>query len=100
MFARIADPTFDVPSDTYYRNLLAKVGIINTFIMIIVILCQMYTKGKATVKEALEKDNPSTISLALDGWTAHHHDYLGAIASNLSLYLFPLPFCPLLPQSS
>ena len=36
-----------------------------------------FTKIKGVLREKLETDNPPTISVGLDGWSAHHHGYLG-----------------------
>ena len=51
--------TFQVASDKYYRDMLDP----------------SYKKIKGTLKEKLELDNPPTISVGLDGWSAHHHGY-------------------------
>ena len=42
---------------------------------------QIYEKGRATIQQFIEEDAPEFVSLALDGWSAHHHGYMGAIAS-------------------
>ena len=42
---------------------------------------QIYEKSKLRVREALDKDKPRYMSLALDGWSYHHHGYIGAITS-------------------
>ena len=44
---------------------------------------QIYNKGKATIKNFIAKEKPQFVSLALDGWSAHHHGYLGSIASTV-----------------
>ena len=36
-----------------------------------------YTKIKGSLKLKLEADDPPTISIGLDGWSAFHHGYLG-----------------------
>ena len=33
----------------------------------------------STVKNRVQEDSPPTVSLQLDGWTAHHTGYMGAI---------------------
>ena len=40
-----------------------------------------YAKGKATIEQYIVKEHPEFVSLALDGWSIHHHGYMGAIAS-------------------
>ena len=44
---------------------------------------QIYDKGKARIKKYIEDEKPEFVSLALDGWSIHHHGYIymGAIAS-------------------
>ena len=37
--------------------------------------------GRATIKQYVEEEHPEYVSLALDGWSIHHHGYMGAIAS-------------------
>ena len=36
-----------------------------------------YNKIKESLKQKIATDAPSTVSPALDGWTAFHHGYLG-----------------------
>ena len=45
------------------------------------IAAQVNEKSKLRVREALDKDKPRHMSLALDGWSQHHHGYIGAITS-------------------
>ena len=75
----VADPTFTLSSDSYYRRLLLKVSHIsngsNNF------LFQIYDNSKQKIKKQLEDDKPRKISLGLDGWSQHHHGYIGCIAS-------------------
>ena len=42
---------------------------------------QIYDKGRLTIKQFIDKEKPDFVSLALDGWSVHHHGYMGAIAS-------------------
>ena len=35
-----------------------------------------------TIKQFITKESPDFVSLALDGWSVHHHGYMGAIASS------------------
>jgi len=67
MLCGALDPSFSLSSDFYYRSLLAKI----------------YNKGKAKIKDFIAKEKPQFVSLALDGWSAHHHGYLGSIASTV-----------------
>ena len=63
-----ADPSFSLSSDFYYRQLLKKI----------------YTKGKLAIKNFIQKDSPTSVSLSMDGWSQHHHGYLGAIANYIT----------------
>ena len=38
---------------------------------------QVYEKGVDTVKAMLLDDEPQFIAAALDGWSQHHHGYIG-----------------------
>ena len=38
-------------------------------------------KGVEAVKARLAEDDPESVSLQLDAWTAHHTGYMGAILS-------------------
>ena len=40
---------------------------------------QAYDKGVETVRQKLEEADPAVVSLQMDGWTANHHSYMGAI---------------------
>jgi hypothetical protein len=40
-------------------------------------LVQVYEKGVNTVKAMLRDDEPQFIAAALDGWSQHHHGYIG-----------------------
>ena len=42
---------------------------------------QIYTKGKTTIHQFITDEKPEFVSLALDGWSQHHHGYIGSIAS-------------------
>merc|ERR1719239_48475 len=44
----------------------------------------IYKKGRATIKEFIDKEKPEFVSLALDGWSQHHHGYMGAIANYIN----------------
>ena len=37
---------------------------------------QIYDKGKARIKKYIEDEKPEFVSLALDGWSIHHHGYM------------------------
>ena len=41
-----------------------------------------YDNGLNTVRVKLEEAEPIAVSLQMDGWTAHHHGYMGAIIGN------------------
>ena len=38
-------------------------------------------KGRATIRQFINDESPQFVSLALDGWSQHHHGYIGSIAS-------------------
>ena len=40
-------------------------------------MLQVYVKGVATVKAMLENNEPQFIAAVLDGWSQHHHGYIG-----------------------
>ena len=40
---------------------------------------QAYDKGLGLVQDKFRQDNPAHVSLQMDGWTAHHTGYMGAI---------------------
>ena len=52
-----AVPTFEVASHTYYRSMLDDV----------------YDNIKISLKKRLEKDDPASISIIMDGWSQFHH---------------------------
>ena len=49
-------------------------------------------KGVEAVKARLTEDDPECVSLQVDGWTAHHTGYMGAIL--IMSLLGPLFFYP------
>ena len=61
-------PNFEVASEKYYR------GRLNT----------TYDRIKSSLMDKVTADNPSTISIGLDGWSKHHHGYLGIDAHYLN----------------
>ena len=38
---------------------------------------QVYVKGVETIKTMLQEDEPQFVAAALDGWSQHHHGYIG-----------------------
>ena len=60
-------PNFDVASESYYRGRLDTT----------------YDRIKSSLMEKIKADDPSTISIGLDGWSKHHHGYLGIDAHYL-----------------
>ena len=75
----VADPTFTLSSDNYYRRLLIKVSFI--LYCITKNLLQIYDNSRQKIKKKLQDDKPKYISIGLDGWSQHHHGYIGCIAS-------------------
>ena len=55
------DPHYKVASTTFYRELLDRA----------------YKKGVSLVQEKLKKDDPTTLTCQLDGWSSHRHGYIG-----------------------
>lgn len=64
-YSKIMEPRFTVGSDMYYRRLLDKV----------------YVKGKLKVQNKMKNDDPTCVSIQLDGWSAHKHGYIGLLAN-------------------
>ena len=58
---QITVPNFVVGSSWYYRSLLDPT----------------YEKVRSKLMAMVKDDNPVTISLSLDGWSAHRHSYMG-----------------------
>ena len=58
---QIVAPQFTVASEKYYRSLLVPT----------------YEKVKNKLLDQLKADNPQSVSITLDGWSAHHHGYIG-----------------------
>ena len=67
-FCKIMDPRFKVGSDHYYRSLLDK----------------CYIKGKSKLEAKLKEDDPTHVSIQLDGWSAHKHGYIGLLVNYIS----------------
>ena len=57
----IYHPQFEIASAKYYRDQVDKV----------------YEKVRSKINNHIIKDNPQTIAMQLDGWSAYHHGYLG-----------------------
>ena len=77
----VLDPSFTLSSDAYYRGLLAKVLMMRNLLPVLHWNVQIYTKGKAKIKQFIDEEKPEFVSLSLDGWSVHHHGYMGSIAS-------------------
>ena len=60
-YSKLLDPRFAVGSDMFYRRLLDKAFIL----------------GKEKVQKKLDEADPSAVSIQLDGWSQHHHGYIG-----------------------
>ena len=57
------DPRFELASDKYYRSKLEPV----------------FQNVKLKLKDLLEQQKPSSISISLDGWSQFHHGYMGIL---------------------
>ena len=88
----VADPTFTLSSDSYYRRLLFKVSKSSWVYRSVdsnnIPMFQIYDNSREKIKKQLKKDTPKHISLGLDGWSQHHHGYIGCIGS--WYYLIPI----------
>ena len=58
---KVTVPQFEVASSKYYRSLLEPT----------------FDKVKSKLKLQIMEDNPASIALSLDGWSAYKHGYLG-----------------------
>ena len=67
-YSKLLDPRFAVGSDIFYRRLLEKA----------------FDKGKLNVQQKLTNDEPSTVSIQLDGWSAHKHGYIGLLLNYIN----------------
>ena len=67
-FSKLMDPRFTVASDIYYRRLLEK----------------CFKKGMESVQKKLKDDEPASVSLQLDGWSAHKHGYMGLLINYIT----------------
>ena len=54
-------PNFNLASDKYYRDMLDPA----------------YQKIRSALQDRVKADAPPTFSVGLDGWSHHHHGYLG-----------------------
>ena len=64
-YSKLLDPRFTVGTAMYYRRLLDKA----------------YIKGKEKVQQKLAAAQPASVSIQLDGWSQHHHGYMGLMAN-------------------
>ena len=67
-FSRLMDPRFTVGSAMYYRRLLDKA----------------FIKGKDKVQKKLKEAEPSSVSIQLDGWSQHHHGFIGLLVNYIT----------------
>ena len=67
-YSKLLDPRFAVGSDMFYRRLLDKA----------------YINGKDKVKKKLEDADRGAVSIQLDGWSQHHHGYIGLLANYIT----------------
>ena len=64
-YSKLLYPRFTVRTAMYYRRLLDK----------------SYIKGKEEVQQKLAATQPASVSNQLDGWSQHHHGYMGFMAN-------------------
>ena len=67
-FSKLLDPRFTVGSAMFYRRLLDKA----------------YLNGQAKVQQKLLAAHPDAVSVQLDGWSQHHHGYMGLMVNYLT----------------
>ena len=63
-YSKLLDPRFTVGSAMFYRRLLDKA----------------FIKGKGKVQQKMAEAQPTSVSIQLDGWSQHHHGYIGLMA--------------------
>ena len=59
---------YEVKSNNYYRGLVDKA----------------YVIGKQKLQDKIRQDRPASVSLQMDGWTAAHTGYMGAICDYIN----------------
>ena len=64
-YSKVLEPRFTVGSAMYYRRLLDKA----------------FENGKKKIKIKITEAQPATFSIQLDGWSQHHHGYIGLLAN-------------------
>ena len=73
--------SYEVKSRRFYTELLKRV----------------FNHGKNQVKKRLEEENCGTVAVQMDGWSAHHHGYIGVIVTfitkNWRRVVFSLSSC-------
>ena len=67
-YSKLLDPRFTVGSAMYYRRLLDKA----------------FIKGKDKVQTKLKEAEPTSVSIQLDGWSQHHHGYIGLLVNYIT----------------
>ena len=67
-FSKILYTRFTVGSDIYYRRLLDK----------------SYSNGVTKVQNKLTTDDTASVSIQLDGWSAHKHGYMGLLVNYIT----------------
>ena len=67
-YSKLLDPRFTVGSSMYYRRLLDKA----------------FDKGKDKLQRKLKDDEPISVSIQLDGWSQHHHGYIGLLVNYIT----------------
>jgi len=76
---RLLDPSYEVRSSRFYRNLVDKVGLTFRAGFETLFALQMYVNVLQRVKEQVEAHGPTNVNVMLDGWSAFQHGYVGAI---------------------
>ena len=67
-YSKLLDPRFTVGSAMFYRRLLDKA----------------FIQGKGKVQQNLSEAQPTSVSIQLDGWSQHHHGYIGILVNYIT----------------
>ena len=67
-YSKLFEPRYTIGSEMFYRRLLDKA----------------FAKGVYKVQKKLKDDLPASVSLQLDGWSAHKHGYIGLLANYIT----------------
>ena len=87
MDKRMTMPQYRIHGPSFYTDLLDKVNIISLLSKLYFSL-QVYAKGRKSVMDRLETDDPESMWPAMDGWSAVTTGYIGAEICKLYIFDF------------